>query len=95
MRQYRVHPYTKPAIVDGHPHWAISFEGNELIEVGEYAEAVSIASAMAEAEARASGKDVELLVNPSGGNPARRIVFGGEISWEPVREDDDEESATG
>ena len=95
MRQYRVHLYTKPAIVDGHPHWAISSNGDELIEVGEYAEAVSIASAMADAEARATGKDVELLVNADGGNPPRRIVFGGDISWEPVREDDDEESATG
>ena len=94
MRQFRVHPYLRPAIVDGHPHWAISANGDELIEVGEYAEAVSIASAMADAEARATGKDVELLVNANGATPARRIVFGGEISWEPVREDDDE-AATG
>ena len=94
MRQFRVHLYLRPAIVDGHPHWAISADGDELIEVGEYSEAVSIASAMADAEARATGKDVELLINASGAFPARRIVFGGEISWEPVRDEDDE-AATG
>ena len=95
MRQFRVHMYLRSAIVDGHPHWAISANGDELIEVGDYAEAISIASAMAEAEALATSKDVELLINANGAFPARRIVFGGEISWEPAGRDEDDEAATG
>lgn len=95
MRQYCVHLYLRPAIVDGHPHWVISCHDDDLIEVGDYGEAIDIASALAAAEARASSKEVEVLVNANGGKPARRIVFGGDISWEPGAESDDGEYGYG
>ena len=74
MRQYRVHPYRKAAIVDGHLHWAVACLNDDLLEVGDYEEAVALACMLASSEAAATGEDVEVLIESVAPQPVRRIL---------------------
>ena len=78
MRQYRVHPYKKAAIVDGHLHWVICCMGDDLLEVGDYEEAIALACKLASSDARSTGEDVELLIEAIPPRAARRLVFPGD-----------------
>jgi len=88
MRQYRVHPYRKAAIVDGHLHWVVCCLDDELLEVGDYDEAIALACKLASLDARTSGEDVEVLIESIPPVPTRRMFFpGGEheiVSVEPL-----------
>jgi len=77
MRQYRVHPYRKAAIIDGYLHWVVACLGDDLLEVGDYEEAVALACKLASSEAAATGEDVEVLIEAIPPQPVRRIFIPG------------------
>ena len=78
MRQYRVHPYRKAAIVDGHLHWVICCMGDDLLEVGDYEEAIALACKLASSDASSTGEDVEVLIESIPPLAARRLFFPGD-----------------
>ena len=88
MRQYRVHPYRRAAVVDGHLHWVVCCLNDDLLEVGDYEEAVALATRLASSDARSTGDDVEVLIESLPPVAARRLFFPGsgieEISDDPL-----------